>query len=363
MTQAATLAQMGNTNQTFRNRIINGAMVIDQRNAGASVSATSPGYTLDRWSQYANAGSITVQRTTSVVPAGFSYAYSTTVGTANTRNATDYSFLYQIIEGLNVADLDLGLSTASTVTVSFWVRSSISGLYSGVLASGDNNRTYGFTYTINNANTWEQKTVTVAGDTSGGKTAYPIDNTAGLRLKLDLGSGSNYQATANAWTAATNKVGVSGTVNWAQTVGATFYITGVQLEAGTTATPFEYRQYGTELALCQRYYQILFGGPNNTSGADWQGHAGSVWSGAQVIVSSKFACPMRSAPTVALSSDAAGLVAGTNSTLNWTSSTVFTFYPATQAVGISVPTGSSFAAGTAAHVDCNAGRIYANAEL
>ena len=239
---------------SFKNRIINGAMVISQRNAAASVTAMSPGYTLDRWAQIAGAGSVTVQRTTSIVPTGFAYAYGVTVATVNTRGAADYSFIYQSIEGLNVADLDLGLSTAQTVTVSFWVRSSVSGLYSGVLASGDNTRSYGFTYTISAANTWEQKTVTIVGDTSGGKTAYPIDNTTGLRLKLDLGSGSNYQVTADSWQAATNKIGVAGTVSWAQTAGATFYVTGVQLEKGSTATAFDYRPYGTELSLCQRYY-------------------------------------------------------------------------------------------------------------
>ena len=274
----------------MKNRIINGAMMIDQRNAGASVSGASVGYTLDRWAQIGGGGSITVQRTTSVVPSGFSYAYSMTVGSANTRNATDYGFLYQIIEGTNVADLDLGLATASTLTLSFWVRSSVSGLYSGVLASGDNTRTYGFTYTINAANTWEQKFVTIVGDTSGGKTAYPVDNTEGLRLKLDLGSGSNYQVTAGSWTAATNKIGVAGTVSWAQTAGATFYITGVQLEKGSTATSFDYRPYGTELALCQRYFYLggtLFQGANSAAG---------VFGGLY-----PFPCPMRTAPSVSQS--------------------------------------------------------------
>lgn len=293
MSNARELAELGGSYGTggfvgMKNRIINGQMMIDQRNAGASVSGASVGYTLDRWAQIGGGGSITVQRTTSVVPSGFSYAYSMTVGSANTRNATDYGFLYQIIEGTNVADLDLGLATASTLTLSFWVRSSVSGLYSGVLASGDNTRTYGFTYTINAANTWEQKFVTIVGDTSGGKTAYPVDNTEGLRLKLDLGSGSNYQVTAGSWTAATNKIGVAGTVSWAQTAGATFYITGVQLEKGSTATSFDYRPYGTELALCQRYYQIPV--------ASYQGPAANGQPNGSM---GQFLVEMRASPTIA----------------------------------------------------------------
>jgi hypothetical protein len=277
----------------FKNRIINGDMRIDKRNEGASVTATSLGFTLDRWAQYAGAGSITAQRTTSVVPAGFSYAYGITVATVNTRSAGDYSFMFQNIEGLNVADFDIGLSTAATVTLSFWVRSSISGLYSGVLASGNNGRTYGFTYTINAANTWEQKTVTVVGDTSGGKTSYPIDNTSGLRLKLDLGSGSNYQVTANSWQAATNKVGVAGTVNWAQTSGATFYITGVQLEKGSTATSFDYRDYGRELIMCQRYY---FKGSGDGTGIAY-GYTGGI-SETYRSVLYKYPQTMRAIPTL-----------------------------------------------------------------
>ena len=282
---------------SLRNRIINGAMVIDQRNAGASVSGASNGFVLDRWAQIGIAGgSVTVQRTTSVVPTGFAYAFGVTVGTAIARAATDYDFIYQNIEGLNVADLDLGLSTAATVTLSFWVRSSIAGLYSGVLASGDNNRTYGFTYTINAANTWEQKSVTIVGDTSGGKTAYPVDNTSGLRLKFDLGSGSNYQVTAGSWQAATNRVGVAGTVSWAQTAGATFYITGVQLEKGSTATSFDYRPYGTELALCQRYFRKTNGGVNT------EPTLYSFGNNSQVIGQSWiYPVPMRVSPTATTS--------------------------------------------------------------
>jgi hypothetical protein len=235
-----------------RNRIINGAMMIDQRNAGASVTTTFP---VDRFGPQYGSGTLTLQQTTSIVPAGFTYALGITVTSVGTRNAGDFFDIFQNIEGLNVADFGFGAANAATVTISFWVRSSVIGTYAGVLASGDNTRSYSFTYTISSANTWEQKSITVAGDTSGGTTAYPINNAAGLRLKLDLGSGTNYQITAGSWQVATNKIGNSSQVGWAQTAGATFYITGVQLERGSTASSFEYRPFGTELALCQRYFE------------------------------------------------------------------------------------------------------------
>jgi len=255
-----------------RNRIINGAMVIDQRNAGAAVTNT---YTVDRFSPQVSSGTLTFQQTTSVVPTGFAYALGITVTSVGTRNAGDFFDILQNIEGLNVSDLGFGAAGAVTVTLSFWVRSSVTGTYSGVVASGDNTGTYSFTYTINSANTWEYKTITIPGDTAGGSTAYPINNTSGLRLKLDLGSGSNFQIATGSWQAATNKIGTSSQVGWAQTAGATFYITGVQLERGSTASSFEYRSIGTELALCQRYYFKTF--PQATAPAQNTGvYAGAI---------------------------------------------------------------------------------------
>jgi hypothetical protein len=249
-----TVAAAFNSNGLFfRNRIINGDMRIDQRNAGAST--TSGGYTLDRWQIIYGTGTLTSQQSTTVIPTGFTQSYGVTVTSAGTRLATDYFILTQLLEGLNISDLGFGAAGALTITLSFWVRSSVTGLYSGVLNSGDNNRSYGFTYSISVANTWEKKTITIPGDTSGGTTAYPVGTGAGMRLRLDLGSGTNYQTTADSWTATTNKAGVAGTVGWAQTAGATFYFTGVQFESGSVATPFERRPYGTELILCQRYFE------------------------------------------------------------------------------------------------------------
>ena len=238
----------------FKNRLINSAMVIDQRNAGASVTVTGNPYTLDRWYSAASVdGKYTVQQNAGSVtpPAGFTNYLGCTVGaSANvTVGAGDYFGIRQAIEGYNVSDFGFGSATASTVTLSFWVRSSVTGTYGATLKNSANNRSYPFTYAISAANTWEQKSVTVAGDTTG---TWLTTNGVGLYITFGLGVGSTYSGTAGAW-AASNLWSATGAVKLIETNSATFYITGVQLEKGSTATSFDYRPYGTELALCQRY--------------------------------------------------------------------------------------------------------------
>ncbi len=249
----------GDMNQ-FKNRIINGEMRIDQRNAGASVTPAAAGsgtYTLDRWNNYATqASKYTVQQNAGAVtpPAGFTNYAGMTSSSAYSITSTDIFLFRQSIEGYNVADLGWGTSAAQPVTLSFWVRSSLTGTFGGSFINADQNRSYPFTYTINSANTWEQKTVTIAGDTSGtwGKT-----NGIGIGVYFGLGVGSTYSGTAGSW-ASTNYYSATGATSVVGTNGATFYITGVQLEKGSTATSFDYRPYGTELALCQRYYQRMY---------------------------------------------------------------------------------------------------------
>ena len=236
----------------FKNRIINGAMVIDQRNAGASVTVTSNNYSVDRFllqgsqtskfSGQQNAGSVTP-------PAGFTNYLGITSLSAYSVLSTDIFAIQQQIEGYNIADLNWGTANAQAVTLSFWVRSSLTGTFGGSLSNDAVNRAYPFTYTISAANTWEYKTITVAGPTSG---TWQTNNAAGIRLYLGLGAGSTYSGTAGAWASADYR-SATGATNVVGTTGATFYITGVQLEKGSTATPFDYRPYGTELALCQRY--------------------------------------------------------------------------------------------------------------
>jgi hypothetical protein len=236
----------------FKNRIINGAMVIDQRNAGASVTPTSSAYTLDRWSlvitqasklsAQQNAGSVTP-------PVGFKNYLGATSLSAYSVSASDYFLLYQGIEGFNVADLQWGTANARTVTLSFQVYSSLTGTFGGSLVNAGFNRSYPFTYTVSSANTWTSISVTIAGDTSG---TWATDNTQGIRLYFGLGVGSTNSGTAGAWAGA-QYLSATGATSVVGTNGATFYITGVQLEKGSTATSFDYRPFGTELVLCQRY--------------------------------------------------------------------------------------------------------------
>lgn len=236
----------------FKNRIINGAMVIDQRNAGASVTGLSQ-YTLDRWySGVTQSSKYSVEQTVTGVaaPTGFTDYLAVTSSSAYSVLTGDTFWIQQPIEGFNTADLAWGTASAATVTLSFWVRSSLTGTFGGAFTNSATNRSYPFSYTISSANTWEQKTVTVAGDTSG---TWLTNNGSGIVVRFGLGSGSTYTGTAGAWAAA-NYVQPTGSTSVVGTNGATFYITGVQLEKGSTATSFDYRPYGTELALCQRYF-------------------------------------------------------------------------------------------------------------
>ena len=277
MTLAVNIAQGGSNNVTMRNRIINGACVIDQRNAGASVSTSSgtSTYSVDRckvW--YTQTSKFTVQQNAGSVtpPSGFNNYVGATSSSAYTVGATDRFMIGQAIEGYNVADLGWGASGASTVTISFWVRSSLTGTFGGAIGNDAGDRSYVFTYTISSANTWEQKTITVTGDTSG---TWPKTTSGGLYLYLSIGAGSSVSTTAGSWQSGFY-VSATGATSVVGTNGATFYITGVQLEAGTTASPFEYRQYGTELQLCQRYYEKTYSqsvvpGTATESNVEWAG--------------------------------------------------------------------------------------------
>ena len=244
----------GPSNMQGRNKIINGAMMIDQRNAGASITAAvGNNFAVDRFAVAATqASKLTAQRST-VAPAGFINSLGITVLSSYTPVSTDDFDVRQVVEGFNVADLGWGTVNAQTVTLSFWVRSSVTGTYSLSLRNASVNRSFVTTYTINSANTFEQKLITIPGDTTG---TWAVDNTAGVYIAWDLGQGSNFNtATTGSWQAG-NFDRTSGSVSFVSQVnGATFYITGIQLEKGSVATPFEFRQYGTEFALCQRYYE------------------------------------------------------------------------------------------------------------
>jgi hypothetical protein len=236
----------------FKNRIINGAMVIDQRNAGASVTPTSSGqFTIDRWQAGLSVSSKFSVQQSSTAPSGFVKSILVTSLSAYTVGATESFAILQPIEGLNMTDVGFGAAGASTLTLSFWVRSSLTGTFGGVLTNYANDRSYPFSYTISSANTFEQKTITITGDTTG---TWNTTNTGWGQVWFGLGVGSSKSTTAGSWVAG-GYYSVTGATSVVGTNGATFYITGVQLEKGSTATSFDYRPYGTELQLCQRYYE------------------------------------------------------------------------------------------------------------
>jgi hypothetical protein len=257
MTQAAALAQYGSTgvSQGFKNRIINGAMVIDQRNAGASTTGTtSVVYNVDRFASLVITDGVMTFQQVSDAPNGFKYSLKATTTTADgSLSASQRAILLHRIEGYNVADLMLGSASALTFSLSFWVKSTLTGTFGGAFQNNNSDRAYPFTYTISAANTWEQKTVTITGDTSG---TWNTTTGTGLQIVWGLGVGSTNSATAGSWQAgdfnsATGGVSVIGTLN------ATWQVTGVQLEVGSTATSFEYLDYGRSLIQCQRYYQTV----------------------------------------------------------------------------------------------------------
>ena len=285
-----------------RNRIINGDMRIDQRNAGASVTPTSDVYTLDRWiAVRSQASKFSVQQNTADAPTtqGFTHCMKVTSLSAYTVTSSDYFTVNQSIEGLNIADLAWGTASAKSVTLSFWVRSSLTGTFGGVFNNSGATRSYPFTYTISAANTWEQKSIVVPGDTSG---TWLTTNSAGVEIRFGLGVGSSQSGAAGSWSGSTF-LGATGATSVVGTNGATFYLTGVQLEPGSVATPFERRSYGQELALCQRYYEKSYDQSVVPGTSTYAGIFCAVGSNASSCGGFTWKVTKRAAPTVTLYSN------------------------------------------------------------
>ena len=279
----------------FKNRIINGGMVIDQRNAGASVTPTTEGtYLLDRWNaSLSQTSKFSVQQLSASPPVGFTNYLGVTSLSAYTLGSGDYFSIRQKIEGLNVADLSWGTANAKTVTLSFQIYSSLTGTFGGVINNSAQNRSYPFSYTVSSANTWTPISITIAGDTSG---TWLTTNGIGIGIQFGLGVGSTYSGTAGSWSA-NSYISATGAVSVVGTSGATFYITGVQLEVGTQATSFDFRDYGRELMLCQRYYQKV------TNGVTDRGLGVGFWYNSTTMVSQiAFQVNMRSSPTLDVNS-------------------------------------------------------------
>ena len=243
----------------FKNRIINGAMMIDQRNAGASqTSIGNNTFITDRFSyQRSGLGATAVFncQQSSTAPTGYGNSAYLTATTGQTLTTTGgvYFVVRHVIEGFNIAD---ALRNQSNVTLSFWVYASNNGTYSLVFRNSGADRSYATTYTVTAANTWQQITVTIPLNASGGTWNYT--NGTGLEVFWTLDASDDVcTASNNAWVSS-GSYGANGQSHGKMTTGATFYITGVQLEKGSTATSFDYRPYGTELQLCQRYYEKSF---------------------------------------------------------------------------------------------------------
>ena len=272
----------------IKNRIINGAMVIDQRNAGAS--GTAGGYTVDRWyyaSSQASKGTWQQNAGAVTPPVGFVNYLGFTSSSAYSVASGDYFAIGQPVEGFNIADLGWGTANAKTITLSFWVRSSLTGTFGGALQNSGASRCYPFSYSIPVANTWTSISITIAGDTSG---TWLTTNGTGVTVNFSLGYGTTYSGTAGAWSA-NNYGSATGATSVVGTSGATFYITGVQLEVGSSATGFEYRQYQQELALCQRYCQQVLP-------ADIYSYFGMFTTTAALSCSYSLKTTMRTTPSV-----------------------------------------------------------------
>lgn len=305
----------------FTNRIINGAMMIDQRNAGAAVTnVVGAAYSVDRWVTLGYVASKFTAQQSSTAPVGFSNSLLATSSSAYTVGAGEAFALAQYVEGFNFSDMGWGTANAKTVTLSFQVYSSLTGTFGGALRNNADNRSYPFSYSVPVANTWTTISVTVAGDTTG--TWVGSTNGVGVRVIFSLGSGSTFSGTAGAWAGA-NYFSATGATSVVGTNGATFYITGVQLEKGSTATSFDYRPYGTELSLCQNYFKSATNHP-----------LGLAASGYGYFGQTCFPTTMRVNPTIA--GNFVALNSGVVGTFSVSSSSVDGFTPYCSSNNLSV---------------------------
>ena len=353
-TQSVAIGQ-GNAS-IMKNRIINGAMVIDQRNAGASVTPTTASsfYGVDRFQTWVSQNSkLTMQQNAGSVtpPVGFSNYLGFTSSSAYAITSTDYFYFEQRIEGFNTADLQWGTANAKTATLSFQVYSSLTGTFGGSLMNGANTRSYPFSYSIPVANTWTTISITVAGDTSG--TWVGATNGTGIDISWGLGNGSTRSNAAGAW-ATGQYLSATGATSVVGTSGATFYITGVQLEVGSSATGFEYVNYQTSLANCQRYAEPILS--TSVNGND---NPAVIWTAARTFFNVPYKVTKRTTPSITNSSLSGNILYNGAAQA---SSTFPSFYPNTTACGIEVTT-SGLTGGQAAWFDIVSGSLFASAEL
>ena len=276
---------LGSSGGGNKNKIFNGDFAVDQRHQGAEVNpAVNGDFYPDRWSAHKDqANKFKIQRVSDDAPEGFKHALKCTV--VNTHNPTggNYFYLKQSIEGNNTIDLDMGKSTAKKITVSFFVKSSVTGVYSVAIRNNGYDCSAVGEYTISSANTWEKKTINFLAATSIG--TWLTNNSIGIRLEFVLGAGSTYQTSTLLSFQSANKQASTNQVQWINNAGATFLLTGVQLEKGDVATEYDHESFNTNLLKCQRYFQVLKTG---------DAVAGS---SSQIIFSAPLFCPMRATPS------------------------------------------------------------------
>ena len=315
MSKAAELAALIGSGQAQGNKnlIINGAMNMAQRGTSAVTIADAAQYRVDRFNAYDNtSGAFTYEQSTTT-PSGEGFINSTklTVTSADTSIAAgEYAYYAQYIEGTKFSQCDFGNSGAKSVTLSFFVRSSATGTYCVTLANSASNRSFVSEYTISSANTWEKKTITVAGDTTG---TWLTTTGIGLKVFFCLAVGSTYQQSAGSWGTTSFAFGSSNQTNWLGTNGNTLYITGVQLEVGEQATPFEYEDITTTLRKCQRYLYRLVTDVDAGAFVSLTG-----WNTNDTYGPILYPVEMRAAPTLSIGAEPADfliLSAGTNPTV------------------------------------------------
>ena len=324
MTKARDLADLGNKtsldeiNDAYdagalsnRNIIINGEFDIDQRGLASSTAFQAGAhFVADRWSYYINSEALATFSATHEIsdeaPSGFTKSLKVTCTSGGSIPATGEVVYRQKIEGYNIKRLGYGTPSAKSLTLSFWIKASVTGDYGVQLiyeADDSANRYYVSKYTVNSANTWEYKTITIPPNTAG---ALKYTTTGiGALIYWDWGEGSTYSGTADSGWTNTYYNGLSGGVKLMENTGATWQQTGVQLEVGDTATPFEHRSYGDELAKCQRYFCKSFPigtTPANDTTADVEGRSSATAYSSVTARSTKQMYPvrMRATPTVTL---------------------------------------------------------------
>ena len=342
-TLASTLAVTSDltaSNFAGRNIVINGEMKVSQRNGTTATATGNNTYSIDRYVSYASGGSAyTVQQVTDA-PAGFKNAAKVTITTADSSiGSGDYAVMQYRAEGIDIAHFNCGTSDAETVTLSFWVKSSLTGNFGGAMRNGAVNRSYPYLYNIAQADTWEKKSVTLTLDTTG---TWAVDTGQGLVFMWDFGSGTNFQGTADTWAGA-NYHTAGSQVKLIATNGATWLVTGVQLEIGSTATEFEHRTFGEELALCQRYFQ-QWGG---NSGNERIGN-GFNYNTVQARVDMVLPVAMRAAPTLSSPDVTKWSVEGAMGAIACTAIAVD--QPSTKIAAINFTVGSGLTAGQGVHI-------------